>query len=282
MTGTDSYLRPETLDEAVRALGYGQGHRIAAGCTDLFPATERKVLAGPILDITGIPELRGIRRDPSGLAIGAATTWAEIARADLPRACRGLQQAAREVGAKQIQNRGTIGGNLCNASPAADGVPPLMTLDAEVEVVGPGGARRLPLDGFLAGPRQTSLLQGEVLTSVHIPAAALAGQGAFVKLGARRYLVISIAMVAARLIVTSGTITHAAISVGACSAVARRLGTVEVALVGQRASDPRIEKVVVAAALDPIDDMRADRHYRADAATDLVARAVRQAGEGTA
>lgn len=211
-----------------------------------------------------------------GLRIGAATSWAEIAAADLPPACHALQVAARAVGGRQVQVAGTIGGNLCNASPAADGVPPLLVLGAEVELVSATGTRRLPLPEFLLGPRRTALASGEVLTAVQIPKAALQGRSAFVKLGARAHLVISIAMVAVRLEVVAGRIAGAAIAVGACSPVALRLPAVEAALTGapvDQALD-RISAGEVAAALSPIDDVRATADYRREAAVELVRHAV--------
>ena len=136
---------------------------------------------------------------PGGLRIAACTTWSEIRDAALPPACDALRAAAAEVGGRQIQNAGTIGGNLCNASPAADGVPPLLALDAAVELASAAGTRRLPLAAFLLGPRRTDRRPGEILTAVLLPEAALAGRSVFLKLGARRHLVISIAMVAVRL-----------------------------------------------------------------------------------
>ncbi len=123
-------IRPRTLSEAISAAGSGDRVVIAAGCTDLFPATQSQTLTGRILDLTSVDGLRGISRAAGGWRIGAATTWTDILRADLPPAFDGLKAAARQVGGVQIQNAGTIGGNLCNASPAADGVPPLLTLDA--------------------------------------------------------------------------------------------------------------------------------------------------------
>ena len=275
------YFRPRTLGDALAALA-DRPYRIAAGCTDLFPATERKVLPGPILDITAIAALRGIERTDGGLRIGGLTTWAEIARADLPPALRGLQLAAREVGAEQIQNRGTIAGNLCNASPAADGVPPLLTLHAAVELASATGTRRLPLATFLTGARQTDLRPGEVLAAVHLPHQSLEGAGHFLKLGARRYLVISIAMVAARVVVEAGRIAEAAIAVGACSAVALRLAALEESLVGQPTDRPDVAPDLVTRALAPIDDMRADRAYRLEASVDLVRRAIAGAVGGAA
>ena len=180
------------------------------------------------------------------------------------------------VGSVQIQNAGTIGGNLCNASPAADGVPPLLVLDAEVEIAGPDGMRQLPISRFISGPRRTALGPGEILAAIHVPASATAGESAFLKLGARASLVISIVMVAVRANVTDGRIASAAISVGACSPVATRLPALEAALAGV----PAGEAVTLAAAFDlsstlaPITDVRADDAYRLLAARELVARAL--------
>jgi CO/xanthine dehydrogenase FAD-binding subunit len=264
-----TYHRPEELRTALELLAQG-GLKVAAGCTDLFPATEAKILPGPVLDITGIAALRGISAGPEGLRIGAATTWTDLLRADLPPALAGLQLAAREVGGRQIQNRGTLAGNLCNASPAADGVPPLLTLDARVELQSLAGQRSLPLSEFLLGPRQTALAEGELVRAIFLPATALGGQGAFRKLGARRYLVISIAMCAARLRLEEGRVAEAALAVGACGPVATRLPEAEAALIGQPLDPSRITDAMVTAPLAPIGDMRADAPYRAGAAAELL------------
>ena len=272
------YQRPSTLTEALALAGRG-GMTIAAGCTDLFAAMQMQSLPGPVLDLTGVAALRGITATPVGLRIGALTTWADILRADLPAAFDGLKQAAREVGAIQIQNAGTVGGNLCNASPAADGVPALLTLDAVVELVSGGGTRHVPLSGFLRGPRQTDLRPGEVMTAVLIP--PVTGQGGFLKLGARRYLVISIAMVAGRLTIDGGRIQAAALAVGSCSAVAQRLPAQEAALIGVPVGQAagRIDATLVGPSLAPITDARADSDYRAMAAVELLRRVVNQITE---
>lgn len=268
-----AYARPATLTEALGLLGLG-GWRVLAGGTDLYPGAGSQ-LSGPVLDLSGIAGFAGITAE-DGLRIGAATSWATIAGAVLPPAMQALQQAARVVGGRQVQVAGTIGGNLCNASPAADGVPPLLALDAEVELVSRSGMRRLGLSDFILGPRRTALMPWELLAAVVIPERALAGRSAFVKLGARSHLVISIAMVAARVQVRAGRIAGAALAVGACSAVAVRLPMVEAAVVGapvDRAGD-RIRAADVAAALSPIDDVRGTAGYRADAAVELLRRAV--------
>ena len=197
------YLRPSTLAEALDCLA--RAPCPLAGGTDLYPATKAAELPGDLTDLSGLADLRGITPLPGGgLRIGACTTWTEIALAPLPPALHALQVAARAVGGRQIQTAGTIGGNLCNASPAADGVPPLLVTDAEVEVLSPGGTRRMALADFITGPRRTALVPGELLVAIHIPGAGLQWGSSFQKLGARAYLVISIAMVAARVVWRDG------------------------------------------------------------------------------
>jgi len=274
------YLRPGNLQEALDGLAQAPA-TVAAGCTDLFPATERPALAGPVLDITAIAALRGIEETDAGWRIGATTTWSDIARAALPPGFAMLQQAAREVGALQIQNAGTVAGNLCNASPAADGVPPLLALDASVELATATATRRMPLAGFITGPRATALQPGELLTAVHIPRAAGQGASRFLKLGARKYLVISIAMVAARIVAEQGRAAEVALSVGACGPVATRLPEVEKQLTGLPLAElaAAIDAETVSAALSPIDDMRGDAAYRRHAAAELLRRAVAETVE---
>jgi CO/xanthine dehydrogenase FAD-binding subunit len=275
-----SYLHPETLQGALQALGPDM--RVLAGGTDIYPATDKASLHGAVLDISALPELRGIRQTSQGLRIGACTTWADIAAASLPPALLALQQAAVQVGGVQIQNAGTLGGNLCNASPAADGIPPLLAVDAMVELAGLSGTRLLALSDFLQGPRKTARLPSELLIAIHIPKSALTGRSQFLKLGARAYLVISIAMVAVRLAAQDGRITSAALAVGACSATARRLHAVEAALIGQSADVAQIDAQAVAQALSPVDDLRATAQYRTRAATALLRRAISQTSKGLA
>lgn len=276
MQDLQSYDRPSTLEDALAIVSAGDV-RIIAGCTDVFPATERKTLSGQVLDITGIPALRGVTRHADGLSIGATTTWSDLIHADLPASLRSLQLAAREVGAKQIQNRGTVAGNLCNASPAADGVPPLLTLDASVDLASIHGTRRMALSAFLQGPRQTARAPHEILSAIHIPQHALGGDSDFRKLGARDYLVISIAMVAVRLEITQGRISQAALAVGSCGPVATRLAAVEQQLIGAPPEAVRdITDADVAASLSPIDDVRADAGYRLSSAAEVLRRTAAQ------
>ena len=270
------YLRPTTIDEAIGALA-SQGGRILAGGTDFFPAQGDRPIVGPVLDISAIDALRGIVVEPDHIRIGARTTWSEIVAADLPPAFDGLKAAAREVGGWQIQNLGTIAGNLCNASPAADGVPPLLALDATVELAGPAGSRILPLDRFILGPRRTALAADELMVAIRVPRRFETARSRFMKLGARRYLVISIVMVAAQLALDErGRVADARVAVGSCSAVACRLAGLERALAGVDAAAVLAGLVQPdhLAPLRPIDDVRATAGYRLDAALTLVGRAL--------
>lgn len=273
------YTRPETVEEALHLLGDGVW-RILAGGTDFYPQLGDRPVRDNILDISSLAALRGIVETDDGFVFGAATRWMDIVRHDLPPAFDALRQAAREVGSIQIQNAGTIVGNLCNASPAADGVPALMVLDAAIEVRSRETTRHLCLSDFILGNRRTALRPGEMVTAIVVPKRAARGGSAFVKLGSRRYLVISIAMAAARLVAApDGTITDAAVAVGACSAVAQRLGFLEDALVGRSIEGDLGEAVHASdlAALTPIDDVRGSADYRREAALEIVRRAVRAA-----
>ncbi|TPK62847.1 xanthine dehydrogenase family protein subunit M [Mesorhizobium sp. B2-4-19] len=269
------YAKPTTVDEALALLGES-AWRILAGGTDFYPAQGAKPFRDNVLDINGLAALRGIAETDDHFVIGARTTWTDLIRRPLPPAFDALKQAAREVGSPQIQNVGSVAGNLCNASPAADGVPGLLALDAEVELRSAAATRHLPLPDFILGNRRTALQPGEMVTAIRVPKPAAAGASAFVKLGARRYLVISIAMVAARLVVENGTVVEAAIAVGSCSAVAKRLAGVEAAICGLPA-DGGLAGAIRSAPiteLSPIADVRGSAEYRLDAVREIVARAV--------
>ncbi|TPI70960.1 xanthine dehydrogenase family protein subunit M [Mesorhizobium sp. B2-8-9] len=278
------YAKPTTVDDALALLGEDRW-RILAGGTDFYPAQGAKPFCDNILDINALAELCGVAETDGHWRIGARTTWTDIVRQPLPAAFDVLKSAAREVGSVQIQNVASVAGNLCNASPAADGVPALLALDADVELRSAKTIRHLALGDFILGNRRTALRPGEMVTAIRVPKRSAAGSSAFVKLGARRYLVISIAMAAARLVVENGVVADAAIAVGACSAVARRLAGVEAALRG-RPIDEALADAVLSAPIDelsPIADVRGSAEYRQDAAREIVARAVRAAvdhGEG--
>lgn len=250
---------------------------ILAGGTDLFPALGEKAVPDELLDITSVPELRGITQNTQGWNIGATTTWTDIINAELPAAFDGLKAAAKELGSIQIQNAATIAGNLCNASPAADGVPPLLALNAFVELASLTHRRRLPLEEFIHGPRSTALAADELMVSIHIPTLSDDVRSSFYKLGSRRYLVISITMVSVTLAAdVNGQLTDVRVAVGACSAVACRLKSLENVLIGQSVSSDVMSLITPALfdELAPIDDVRGSGHYRKLAAHQIVMRLI--------
>jgi len=274
MSSSASYYRPHHIADALNWLSQ-EGGIIAAGCTDLLPLTTSPELSGKVLDVTAIKDMRGITDEGDHRRFGGATTWTDLIRADLPPAYDMLKLAAREIGSIQIQNTGTIAGNICNASPAADSVPCLLNLNASVELTAPKGKRVIPLDQFILGPRKTSRQADEIVTALVVPKTAETGFSSFRKLGARKYLIISIAMSAVRIVASEGKITEAAISIGSCSPVAKRLTKAEVALSGtvitpSLRADQMLSKADITSVISPIDDARGTADYRMEAAAVLV------------
>ena len=258
------------------------GGQILAGGTDFFPSLGDRPVTGTVVDISGLGELKGVVKEPKHIRIGGLTTWTEVVKTPLPRGFDGLKAAAREIGGIQIQNRATVAGNLCNASPAADSVPPLLTLDADVELASQAGVRRVALADFIVGNRKTLRRPGEILSQIFVPRMVENAASTFLKLGARRYLVISIAMVAAVIQMDSGgRVTDARVAIGSCSVVARRLPDLEQALIGASVASgtesPTLGLIATAdhlKDLSPVSDVRAAAAYRRDAALRLVQRAL--------
>jgi CO/xanthine dehydrogenase FAD-binding subunit len=262
-----AYLRPATLEAALAALA-ARRWTVLAGGTDHFPARGDVLPDEDILDITGLDGLRTIVARDDHWFVPSGATWSDVIAAELPPLFDGLKQAAAQVGGRQVQNTGTVVGNLCNASPAADGVPCLLALDAEVELASAAGHRVLPIADFLRGPRMTARQPDELAVGLRIPRRD-AARSVFLKLGARRYLVISIAMVAVVVEMAGDRVTHVRVAVGACGPVAVRLPAVEAALLARA---PVTMEML--APISPIDDVRATAAYRREAALELVFRAV--------
>ncbi|HEX8871912.1 MAG TPA: FAD binding domain-containing protein [Candidatus Acidoferrum sp.] len=276
------YLRPASLSDALVALAE-TGGTVLSGGTDLFPPLSDRPLGGTVIDISGLSEIRGVRIGKEHVHIGGRTTWTDVTKAQLPRGFDGLKQAAREIGSVQIQNTATVAGNICNASPAADGVAALMALDAELTLASRNGTRTLPLHQFVLGNRRTGRRPDELLTEVRVPRRLEDAASTFLKLGARRYLVISIVMIAANLVADDdGRIREALVCAGSCSPVAQRLLDLERDLAGLHIADllrGNFVKPTHLACLAPIDDVRATAAYRRDAARILTERALRACAE---
>lgn len=281
-----AYHRPVTPEQALAIRAAGPV-TVLAGGTDVYPAKAARAGWGDmrhadILDISAVAGLRGIAEEAQGWRIGALATWSDLIDAELPPLFNGLKLAAREVGGIQIQNRGTLAGNICTASPAGDGAPNLLALDASVELASRQGRRVVPMSAFIDGYRHTQCRADEIVTAILVPRMRGSARGHFLKLGARKYLVISIVMVAG-VIETNidGTIAGARIAIGACSAIPQRLPALEAALAGQsmhsapdRVAPSHIEH------LTPIDDIRGSAAYRQDAALTLTRDLLREFAGG--
>ena len=279
---THDYLRPSSLNDALAALA-ARRFTILAGGTDFYPARVGQPVQTHILDITRVVQLRGIRDEGNLMRIGAAVTWGELIAAPLPPQINpqfdALRAAARAIGGVQIQNAGTVAGNLCNASPAADGVPPLLALGARVELASARGVREVALSDFVLGNRRTARQPHELVSAVLVPKWRAGTRSVFLKLGQRKYLVISIAMVSVVMALDdAGRVALCGIAVGACSAVAQRLPALEARLRGVRARDAAgLATAEDLRGLTPIDDVRGSAAYRLDAALTLVRQAIAQA-----
>lgn len=271
-----SYVRPRDLDQALALLDETP-RIILAGGTDYYPARVGRPLDDDLLDVTALDSLRSIDIAHNDVRIGALATWTDLVETELPPCFDGLKRAAREVGGIQIQNAGTVIGNVCNASPAADGTPCLLTLDAEIELASLDEERTMRLSEFVVGNRRTARQPNEMVTAIRIPLPGVGARSTFLKLGARRYLVISIVSVAAVIEpATDGTIAYARIAVGACSETPSRLKALEADLIGCPLT-PDIGDIITTAhfsELSPIGDIRGSADYRSDAAVTLVRRAL--------
>lgn len=272
---TPRFERPASAAEAAQLLAAGDW-TVLAGGTDLYPAHVGRPLVRPLLDLSRIAALRGIRRSDTGWVIGATTTWTDVVRAELPPLFDALKAAGREIGGVQIQNVGTVAGNVCNASPAADGTVALLALGAEVELLSAQGSRRMDLAAFVLGSRRTARRDDELVVGLHVPARGSLARSLFRKLGGRRHLVISISMVGVAVDVdAAGCVVHSGVAVGSCSAVAQRLPALEARLLGLDAAVwPAAVVADDLAALTPIDDLRASAGYRRDATLTLLRRAL--------
>ncbi len=267
------YFRPDKLEDALVALSE-YPLTLLAGGTDFYPARVGKPITEKVLDLTGIQGLRSIQQTDEGFSLGALTTWTDIIQAELPSAFDGLKKAAKTIGGIQTQNAGTLCGNICNASPAADSVPNLIALDAKVELKSMQGIRTLSLEEFILGNRKTAKKQDELVSNIFVPHPGENAFGNFEKLGTRAYLVISIVMVGVVAELNEqDEILNLKVAVGACSPVAQRLRLLEKECVGQRLKSIEIHPKHLEL-LDPIDDVRASANYRYAVVPELLKRAI--------
>ncbi|MFQ6076031.1 MAG: FAD binding domain-containing protein, partial [Candidatus Bathyarchaeia archaeon] len=234
-----SYHRPMRLEEAVALLGELGDARVIAGGTDLIvEIRDGAPVPEAIVDISQIREMDYIREEAGMVKIGALTTHAEILRSSLVSArVPVLAEAVKAIGCAQIRNRGTIGGNLCNASPAADTAPPLLVLDAHLIVVNPGGIRTIPLTSFFKGPGETVLKGDELLCEVQAQVPEEDTGTSFRKLGRRRAHTLSLVSAAACLKLEGGRCEEARVALGAVAPTPLRAWGVEGRLRGKKLTE---------------------------------------------
>lgn len=274
------FFSVKSLSDALRFLAEkGDQTKVLAGGTDLIPALRDEVSSPAfILNILEIEGLNGVREADQALRIGSITTHAQLLESDiLRRTCPSLVQAAASIGGPLIRNRGTIGGNIANASPAADLASTLLSLDAEAVLMSQKGTRVVSLRDFFLGPGKTALNPDELLAEIAIPLPP--GKGVFLKLGRRRAMSLSVVNVAVCLKMEGRRCREAKVALGSVAPTPIRCPGAERLLVNQEMDAELISKCAqeAVAASKPVDDHRAKAWYRLQAGTILLRRALAQA-----
>ncbi len=266
--------RPTSFSEAVAMLAaHGPGARPIAGGTDTLTRLDAGA-APPAMwvDLSAVTEGRAITLVGDELRLGALVSFDAMAGShELAQALPALHQAANIMGSLQIRTRGTLGGNLCNASPAGDAIPPLVVAGALVDLLGPDGARSLPIGDFLLGPGRTALKPAELLVAVRVPVRSCT-RSAFVRVGARAHHVITKASAALAFRLVDGRLCDVRFALGAVAPTVIRAPAVEAILEGQPVSTELILRASQASAdsARPIDDVRSTVAYRREACRQLV------------
>jgi len=277
--GEALYFAASTMNEAMKLLGrYGKKAVILAGGTDLVPRINTYGLKPDVLVYVGKLDLDYIKEDKGRLAIGAATPMARIAGSKLvAKKAAALAEAAGQAGTIAVRTAGTIGGNLANASPAADLATPLLAMDADLALVSQKKKRTVALKDFFKGPGQTVLQPGEMIKEISFPVPK--GKTAYVKLGRRKALTLSVVNAAVRLDVNRNKCREARIALGSVAPTPLRCPKAEELLKDQEVSKDLILQCAAEAmaASSPIDDQRATAWYRKKAGAAVVARALAKA-----
>lgn len=273
------FQAPTSLREALGLLGMAQaGTRPLAGGTDLIVQMRSgRIQPQCIVDLKRIPELVGIKPDGAGFLIGAATSCAEIGEhAALNQAWPGVVEAARLIGSTQIQGRASIGGNLCNASPAADSVPALIAAAAVCVIVSANGRREIPVEQLLVAPGKNGLAANELLQAIRLPARQARSGDAYLRLIPRTEMDIAVVGVGVNLTIdASGRIVAARVAIGAVAPTAVLVKAASDALLGSTLDDAALQKLAATAraACKPIDDKRGTIAYRTEVTGVLARRA---------
>jgi carbon-monoxide dehydrogenase medium subunit len=275
-------IQPQTVDDLIHSLTNPAG-KIIAGGTDVLPGLRRTEANQPVnlIDISRLKDLRFIRECDGRLEIGTLTTHADVIKSGLiQKYAPGLVTACSLVGAPQTRARGTLGGNLVNASPAADIAPPLLCLDSSVKLVSGSGERSLPLAEFFRGPGKTGMNPDEFLYSVHFVVPTGRWGAGYLKLGRRNGMSIAVASAGVFMALhSSGTIETIRVALGSVSPVPIRSLKVETVLQGNRPSSELFARAAaeIDGDISPISDLRATAEYRRNSARVLLVRALESA-----
>lgn len=279
------YLRPKSLDEVLALLSRGEkGARLLAGGTDILVKMKQGLINPDcLISLRDIPELNFIRYDKMrGLRIGSMTSLTTIMESLLiKRYAPALCEAMRSMSSVQIRNLATIGGNLCNASPANDSAPILIAMGARVRIVGAKGKRTAPLEDFFTGPGATVLKPDEVLTEIHIPNQPPETGGAYLKYGLRKASAIAVVGAAAVVTLEDGRCKDVRVALGAVAPTPIRARRAEAVLRGEGLEEELINRVAELSAEEarPITDVRGAEWYRRELVRVLIKRAIRRAAE---
>jgi len=280
-----SYVEPKDLSEAVKVLGEHEGRaRLIAGGTNLIPSLRSGETAPEVVvNLASLENLAYVKAEGETISIGALTTIAELVSSEIVlRESPILSMAAGRLGNPLTRNRATIGGNLADASPAADMAPPLLALEASVHVVGSGGkGREVALNRFFEGPNQTVLRQDEIVTHIHFSKMKNPAWGSHIKLGLRNAMAISVVSIAVMLQMEDDVCKKARVALGAVAPKPLRAYHVEGILEGTRIDSKTLDACsrVVTEEISPISDIRASSTYRTQATAVLLRRAIAEALE---
>jgi CO/xanthine dehydrogenase FAD-binding subunit len=270
--------RPEALSGALELLDALVDCRPIAGGTDLLLfLRDGTIKARHLVDVTGIEEMRGISLEDGEIWIGAATSLSEVASSELvTELAPVLVDAVSQIGSVQTRNQGTIGGNICNASPAADSAPPLLVLDARLDVSSKGGGRTIPVGELFAGPKLSSLGRRELVTAIRIPEPPEGSGASFQKLSRRRGSTLSVVNAAAYVELEGERCSAARLALGAIAATPIRVAPAERLLVGREPTEAVVEGAASACrdCVSPVDDIRGSAGYKRDMSAVLMRRAI--------
>ena len=278
------YEAPTSLDAAVAALSGATAPRVLAGGTDVLVQLHIDVIEPDVLvDVKNIPEMQSMKKEADGWCVGAAVSAMEML--DNEEFCKdwpGIIEGVVLIGSMQVKGRATVAGNVCNASPAADSTPPMISAGAIATIIGPEGQRQAPVEDIVTGPGQTSLEKGEFIVSFQLPVQPPHSGDCYMRLTPRTEMDIAVVGVGANLTLDdSGTCIAARVSLGAVAPTPLLVQECADALIGTKIDDAALAKLSMAAsaACNPITDKRGTKEYRIKTAAVIAQRVVEKAFE---